>query len=65
MGAFASSFPSEDDEIYDGITPWPSAPNSEARWVVDVAAWQPSEAELRFLTDSLLAEALLPLLPCS
>ena len=55
MGAFASSFPSEDDEIYDGITPWPSAPTSEARWVVDVAAWQPSEAELRFLLTVLPA----------
>ena len=54
MGAYASSFPSEDDSIFDGLTPWPRAPE-EARWFVDVNAWQPSQAELSFLLSLLPA----------
>ena len=54
MGAYASSFPSEDDSIFDGLTPWPRA-IEEARWFVDVNAWQPSQAELSFLLSLLPA----------
>ena len=67
MGAYASSFPSEDDGIFDGITPWPQAPEearwfrgepdrlSCVRWFVDANAWQPSRAELGFLLSLLPA----------
>lgn len=54
MGAYTSSFPSEDDNIFDGLTPWPSAPEG-ARWFVDTNAWQPSQAELSLLLSLLPA----------
>ena len=55
MGAYASSFPSEDDGIFDGITPWPQAPEEARCWFVDANAWQPSRAELGFLLSLLPA----------
>mmetsp|Transcript_22151 Transcript_22151/g.45232 ORF Transcript_22151/g.45232 Transcript_22151/m.45232 type:complete len:407 (+) Transcript_22151:100-1320(+) len=52
MGVGTSSFPPEDDSVFDGLTPWPRAPE-EARWFVDANAWQPSSAELGFLISLL------------
>ena len=54
MGAYASSFPAEDDDVFDGLAPWPRAPE-EARWFVDANAWRPSQAELSFLLSLLPA----------